>query len=97
MVANFCKGKSQAGRPIRGRDGRNSVVQVLSNVGFPSNELFEKRSESEEEGSLDLAVFVTSSPRVTDSHDFAVIDDSPYFSSLRADPRFQQLTQRYRK
>jgi len=34
---------------------------------------------------------------VTDSHDFAVIDDSPYFSSLRADPRFQQLTQRYRK
>jgi eukaryotic-like serine/threonine-protein kinase len=29
--------------------------------------------------------------------DFAALDASPYFSSLRADPRFQQLTQRYRK
>ncbi len=29
--------------------------------------------------------------------DFAVLDSSPYFSSLRSDPRFQQLTQRYRK
>jgi eukaryotic-like serine/threonine-protein kinase len=30
-------------------------------------------------------------------HDFATLDASPYFSSLRADPRFQQLNQRYRK
>ena len=30
-------------------------------------------------------------------HDFAALDASPYFSSLRADSRFQQLTQRYRK
>jgi non-specific serine/threonine protein kinase len=30
-------------------------------------------------------------------HDFAALDASPYFSSLRNDPRFQQLTQRYRK
>ena len=30
-------------------------------------------------------------------HDFAVLDSSPYFASLRTDPRFQQLTQRYRK
>jgi serine/threonine protein kinase/Tfp pilus assembly protein PilF len=30
-------------------------------------------------------------------HDFAVLDSSPYFSSLRTDPRFQQLEQRYRK
>jgi serine/threonine protein kinase/Flp pilus assembly protein TadD len=30
-------------------------------------------------------------------HDFAAIDGSPYFSSLRADPRFEQLMQRYRK
>jgi serine/threonine protein kinase/Tfp pilus assembly protein PilF len=30
-------------------------------------------------------------------HDFAALDASPYFSSLRTDPRFQQLTQRYRK
>jgi hypothetical protein len=29
--------------------------------------------------------------------DFAAIDSSPYFSSLRTDPRFQQLTQRYRR
>ena len=29
--------------------------------------------------------------------DFAAIDASPYFSSLRSDPRFQQLIQRYRK
>jgi len=29
--------------------------------------------------------------------DFAAIDASPYFSSLRWDPRFQQLTRRYRK
>jgi TolB-like protein/Flp pilus assembly protein TadD len=29
--------------------------------------------------------------------DFAVLDSSPYFSSLRTDPRFQQLVQRYRK
>jgi eukaryotic-like serine/threonine-protein kinase len=29
--------------------------------------------------------------------DFAVLDTSPYFASLRTDPRFQQLTQRYRK
>jgi serine/threonine protein kinase/Tfp pilus assembly protein PilF len=30
-------------------------------------------------------------------HDFAALDASPYFSSLHTDPRFQQLTQRYRK
>ena len=30
-------------------------------------------------------------------NDFAVLDASPYFSSLRTDPRFQQLIQRYRK
>jgi serine/threonine protein kinase/Flp pilus assembly protein TadD len=30
-------------------------------------------------------------------HDFAALDASPYFSSLRTDPRFQQLTGRYRK
>jgi TolB-like protein/Flp pilus assembly protein TadD len=30
-------------------------------------------------------------------HDFAALDSSPYFSSLRTDPRFQQLIQRYRK
>jgi eukaryotic-like serine/threonine-protein kinase len=29
--------------------------------------------------------------------DFAAIDASPYFSSLRSEPRFQQLLQRYRK
>lgn len=29
--------------------------------------------------------------------DFAALDASPYFSALRADPRFQQLTRRYRK
>jgi hypothetical protein len=30
-------------------------------------------------------------------HDFAALDASPYFSSLRTDPRFQQLILRYRK
>jgi TolB-like protein/uncharacterized protein HemY len=30
-------------------------------------------------------------------HDFAALDSSPYFSTLRKDPHFQQLTQRYRK
>ena len=30
-------------------------------------------------------------------HDFAALDSSPYFSSLRSDPRFQQLAQRYRR
>jgi tetratricopeptide (TPR) repeat protein len=30
-------------------------------------------------------------------HDFAGLDGSPYFSSLRTDRRFQQLEQRYRK
>jgi len=29
--------------------------------------------------------------------DFATIDASPYFSSLRSDPRYQRLIQRYRK
>jgi hypothetical protein len=29
--------------------------------------------------------------------DFAALDASPYFSSLRSDPRFQQLLQRYRR
>jgi eukaryotic-like serine/threonine-protein kinase len=29
--------------------------------------------------------------------DFVALDTSPYFSSLRSDPRFQQLTQRYRR
>jgi hypothetical protein len=29
--------------------------------------------------------------------DFAAIDASPYFSSLRSEPRFQKLLQRYRK
>jgi serine/threonine protein kinase/Flp pilus assembly protein TadD len=30
-------------------------------------------------------------------HDFTALDTSPYFSSLRTDARFQQLTLRYRK
>jgi serine/threonine protein kinase/Flp pilus assembly protein TadD len=30
-------------------------------------------------------------------HDFTALDSSPYFSSLRTDPRFQPLTLRYRK
>ncbi len=30
-------------------------------------------------------------------HDFAALDASPYFSSLRSDPQYQQLMQRYRK
>jgi tetratricopeptide (TPR) repeat protein len=30
-------------------------------------------------------------------HDFTALDTSPYFSSLRTDPRFQQLTVPYRK
>ncbi len=30
-------------------------------------------------------------------HDFAALDASPYFSSLRSDPRFQQLIERYRR
>jgi eukaryotic-like serine/threonine-protein kinase len=30
-------------------------------------------------------------------HDFAALDSSPYFSSLRSDPRFQQLAERYRR
>lgn len=29
--------------------------------------------------------------------DFSALDSSPYFASLRSDPRFQQMTQRYRK
>jgi adenylate cyclase len=29
--------------------------------------------------------------------DFAVLDSSPYFASLRTDPRFKHLTERYRK
>ncbi len=30
-------------------------------------------------------------------HDFAALDASPYFSSLRSDPRFQQLIHRYHR
>jgi tetratricopeptide (TPR) repeat protein len=30
-------------------------------------------------------------------NDFAALDTSPYFSSVRSDPRYLQLTQRYRK
>jgi len=30
-------------------------------------------------------------------HDVAALDASPYFSSLRTDPRYQQLVQRYRR
>jgi eukaryotic-like serine/threonine-protein kinase len=30
-------------------------------------------------------------------HDFSALDASPYFSSLRKDPRFEKLTQRYHK
>ena len=30
-------------------------------------------------------------------HDFAVLEASPYFASLRSDSRFQQLIQKYRK
>ena len=30
-------------------------------------------------------------------HDFAALDASPYFASLRREPRYQQLTSRYRK
>jgi hypothetical protein len=29
--------------------------------------------------------------------DFSAIDNSPYFASLRADPRYLQLVQQYRK
>ena len=33
----------------------------------------------------------------TGFHDFAALDASPYFASLRTDARFEQMTRRYRK
>jgi serine/threonine protein kinase/cytochrome c-type biogenesis protein CcmH/NrfG len=48
-------------------------------------------------GDRDKALATLQKAFDTGFHDFAALDASPYFSSLRTDPRFQQLTQRYRK
>jgi serine/threonine protein kinase/Flp pilus assembly protein TadD len=48
-------------------------------------------------GDKDKALATLQKAFETGFHDFAALDSSPYFSSLRSDPRFQQLTQRYRK
>jgi serine/threonine protein kinase/Flp pilus assembly protein TadD len=48
-------------------------------------------------GDRDKALATLQKAFDTGFHDFAALDASPYFSSLRTDPRFQQLTLRYRK
>jgi eukaryotic-like serine/threonine-protein kinase len=48
-------------------------------------------------GDRDKALATLQKAFDTGFHDFAALDASPYFSSLRTDPRFQRLTLRYRK
>jgi len=48
-------------------------------------------------GDRDKALTTLQKALVAGYRDFAAIDANPHFASLRSDPRFQQLIQRYRK
>jgi non-specific serine/threonine protein kinase len=48
-------------------------------------------------GNKDKALATLEKAFAAGYRDFAAIDASPYFSSLRSDPRFQQLIHRYRR
>ncbi len=59
--------------------------------------LFQLSSAYAGRGDKDKALEALQKALAAGYRDFAAIDASPYFSSLRSDPRFQQLIRRYRK
>jgi hypothetical protein len=49
------------------------------------------------EGNKEKALATLEKTLAQGYRDFGAIDHSPYFDSLRSDPRFQQLLRRYRQ
>ncbi len=63
----------------------------------PANNLFWLSEAHAGRGDREKALADLEKAFAAGYRDFAAIDSSPYFSSLRSDPRFQQLLRRYRR
>jgi serine/threonine protein kinase/Tfp pilus assembly protein PilF len=72
------------------------VFSKLSNLNTPV-ELFQLSSAYAGKGDKDKALAVLEKSLAGGYRDFAAIDASPHFSSLRSDPRFQKLIEQYRR
>jgi serine/threonine protein kinase/cytochrome c-type biogenesis protein CcmH/NrfG len=73
------------------------AVTLLLKQGSTSIVLFQLSSAYAAEGDQEKALAMLQKSLNAGYRDFAAIDASPYFSSLRSEPRFQKLLQRYRK
>jgi TolB-like protein len=73
------------------------AVTLLLKQGSTSIILFQLSSAYAAEGDQEKALAMLQKSLNAGYRDFAAIDASPYFSSLRSEPRFQKLLQRYRK
>ncbi|HLM80164.1 MAG TPA: protein kinase [Terriglobales bacterium] len=73
------------------------AVSVLQKQPGAAINLFWLSSAYAAHGDKEKALGTLQKALAAGYRDFAAIDGSPYFSSLRTDPRFQQLTQRYRR
>jgi serine/threonine protein kinase/tetratricopeptide (TPR) repeat protein len=74
------------------------AVAVLTKTALPAAINYFFLSEAyAARGDKDKALAALQKTLEMGYHDFGALDSSPYFSSLRTDPRFQQLVARYRK
>jgi serine/threonine protein kinase/predicted Zn-dependent protease len=76
------------------------AVVVLSKSGGPNRgaiNYFWLSAAYAAHGDKEKALATLQKALAAGYRDFAAIDASPYFSSLRSDPRFQQLIRQYRK
>jgi len=78
-------------------DDDKAVATLSKNVRPSGINYFWLSAAYAARGDREKALATLQKALATGFRDFAALDASPYFSSLRADPYFQQLIQRYRK
>lgn len=78
-------------------DDSGRAVSVLQKQPRTAITFFWLSSAYAAQGDKEKALAVLQSALNAGYRDFAALDASPYFSSLRSDPRYQQLVQHYRR
>jgi tetratricopeptide (TPR) repeat protein len=73
------------------------AVSVLQKQPGTAIDLFWLSSAYAAHGDKEKALGTLQKACTAGYRDFAAIDASPYFQTLRSDPRFQQLIERYRR
>jgi tetratricopeptide (TPR) repeat protein len=81
----------------QGDTARAVAVLSKSTAKHAANDLFWQSSAYAADGDKQRALATLQKAFTAGYRDFAAIDASPYFQTLRSDPRFQQLVQRYRR